>query len=116
MVDDQTHFDLQMEAARRCMDQYAGALSKLGEIERLEKGTQMNITVRKIGNSEGVILPKEMLEHLNVHAGDTLAVVQEQGELRLRRLEDDPEEFERKMKVARERMRKYETAYRALAK
>lgn len=76
----------------------------------------MNITVRKIGNSEGVILPKEMLEHLNVRAGDTLSVIQEQGELRVRRLEDDPEEFERKMKIARERMRKYETAYRTLAK
>lgn len=76
----------------------------------------MNITVRKIGNSEGVILPREMLDRLNVRAGDTLVAAESAGELRLRRLESDPEEFENKMKVARERMKKYEVAYRALAK
>lgn len=76
----------------------------------------MNVTIRKIGNSEGVILPKELLERHHLRAGDTLAVVEEGNELRLRRTEDDPEEFERKIKVARERMKKYEVAYRALAK
>ena len=76
----------------------------------------MNITVRKIGNSEGVILPKEMLERLNVRAGDTLVAIEDAGEVRLRRLTDAPEEFERKMKIARDRMKKYEVAYRALAK
>ena len=34
----------------------------------------MNVTMRKIGNSEGVILPKEILERLNVKAGDQLEV------------------------------------------
>jgi len=76
----------------------------------------LNITVRKIGNSEGVIIPRETLDRLNVRAGDTLVATENSGELRLRRLADAPEEFERKMKVARERMKKYETAYRALAK
>ncbi|MBZ9694790.1 MULTISPECIES: AbrB/MazE/SpoVT family DNA-binding domain-containing protein [unclassified Mesorhizobium] len=76
----------------------------------------MNTTIRKIGNSDGVILPKELLDRLNLKTGDNVIVVQEGQELRLRRLEDSAEEFERKMKVARERMRKYEVAYRALAK
>lgn len=76
----------------------------------------MNVTVRKIGNSEGVILPKEVLERHNLRAGDTLVLTEDGNELRLRPAEDDPEEFERKMKVARERMKKYEVAYRALAK
>jgi putative addiction module antidote len=76
----------------------------------------MNVTIRKIGNSEGVILPKELLDRHNLRAGDTLTVVEEGKELRLRRTEDNPEEFERKLRVARERMRKYEVAYRALAK
>ena len=31
----------------------------------------MNVTLRKIGNSEGVILPKEVLDRLNVKAGDS---------------------------------------------
>ena len=76
----------------------------------------MNVTVRKIGNSEGVILPKEVLDRHNLRAGDTLVLIEDGKELRLRPSEDDPEEFERKMKVARERMKKYEVAYRALAK
>ena len=76
----------------------------------------MNVTVRKIGNSEGVILPKEVLDRHNLRAGDTLVLIEEGGDLRLRRSTDDPEEFERKMKVARERMKKYEVAYRALAR
>ncbi|MDG4854643.1 MULTISPECIES: AbrB/MazE/SpoVT family DNA-binding domain-containing protein [unclassified Mesorhizobium] len=76
----------------------------------------MNTTIRKIGNSEGLILPKELLDRLNLKAGDNVIVVQEGQELRLRRLEDSAEEFERKMKIARERMKKYEVAYRALAK
>ena len=76
----------------------------------------MNTTIRKIGNSEGVILPKEILDRLNLKAGDSIVIVQEGEELRLRRTEDTAEEFERKMKIARERMKKYEVAYRALAK
>lgn len=76
----------------------------------------MNTVIRKIGNSEGVILPKELLERMNLRAGDSIVIVQEGDELRLRRTEDTAEEFERKMKIARERMKKYEIAYRALAK
>lgn len=76
----------------------------------------MNVTVRKIGNSEGVILPKEVLERHNLSAGDTLVLIEDGDELRLRRSTEDPDEFERKMKIARERMKKYEVAYRALAK
>ena len=76
----------------------------------------MNTVIRKIGNSEGVILPKELLDRMNLRAGDSIVVVQEGDEIRLRRTEDSAEEFERKMKIARERMKKYEVAYRALAK
>ena len=76
----------------------------------------MNTVIRKIGNSEGVILPKELLSKLNLKAGDNVLVVQEGDELRLRRVEDSAEDFERKMAVARDRMKKYEKVYRALAK
>jgi len=76
----------------------------------------MNTVIRKIGNSEGVILPKELLSRLNLQAGDNVLIVQEGNELRLRRVEDSAEEFERKMAIARERMKKYEKVYRALAK
>jgi putative addiction module antidote len=76
----------------------------------------MNTVIRKIGNSEGVILPKDLLQSLNLKAGDSVVVVRDGDELRLRRVEDSTEEFERKMSIARERMKKYETVYRALAK
>lgn len=76
----------------------------------------MNTVIRKIGNSEGLILPKDLLESLNLKAGDNVVVFKEGDELRMRRVEDSADEFERKMKIARQRMRKYEVAYRALAK
>ncbi|HUN11522.1 MAG TPA: AbrB/MazE/SpoVT family DNA-binding domain-containing protein [Rhabdaerophilum sp.] len=76
----------------------------------------MNVTVRKIGNSEGVILPKEVLERLNLKSGDSLVLLEDGDGLRLRRSADDPQELERKMDIARERMKKYEKTYRALAK
>ncbi len=76
----------------------------------------MNTVIRKIGNSEGVIIPKDMLEKLGMTAGDNVVLLHENGELRIRPIEDSREEFERKMKVARERMKKYEVALRELAK
>lgn len=76
----------------------------------------MNTVIRKVGNSEGVILPKELLARMNLRAGDAVLIVQEGDELRLRRVEDSAEAFERKMAIARERMKKYERVYRALAK
>lgn len=44
----------------------------------------MNVTIRKIGNSEGVILRKEVLERDNLRAGDTLNLLEDGTELRLR--------------------------------
>lgn len=76
----------------------------------------MNTVIRKIGNSEGVIIPKEILEGLGLKAGDDVVLLNEGRELRIRPIEDSREEFERKMGVARARMKKYEVALRELAK
>ncbi len=76
----------------------------------------MNTVIRKIGNSEGVIIPKDILESLGLRAGDDVVLLKEGGELRIRPMADSREEFERKMKIARERMKKYEVALRELAK
>ena len=76
----------------------------------------MNVTIRKIGNSEGIIIPKEILERHGLAAGDSLVIVEDGNDPRIRRVEDDREEFERKMRIARERMKKYEVALRELAK
>ena len=76
----------------------------------------MNTVIRKIGNSEGVIIPKDILEGLGLQAGDDVVLLNEGRELRIRPIADSREEFERKMQVARARMKKYEVALRELAK
>ena len=71
------------------------------------------LKLRAIGNSVGVVLPKELLARLRVGEGDTLQVVEAPDGLRL--LRSDPE-FERQMEVAREVMRRRRTVLRELAK
>ncbi|MCX7369463.1 MAG: AbrB/MazE/SpoVT family DNA-binding domain-containing protein [Alphaproteobacteria bacterium] len=66
-----------------------------------------------IGNSVGLILPKEVLARLGVGKGDTLFAVETDGGLRL--TTSDPD-FEKQMEVARQVMKKRRTVLRALAK
>jgi putative addiction module antidote len=73
----------------------------------------VTLTVRKIGNSLGVILPQEALAKLNVGEGDRLTVTDSPDGMRLTPFSPD---FERQMKIAREGMRKYRNALRELAK
>jgi len=72
----------------------------------------MNTTIRKIGNSEGVILPKELLERMNVKTGDQLQIVETGKGIALEPIDDS---FERQMKAAREMMNKYKVALQKLA-
>ena len=76
----------------------------------------MNTTIRKIGNSVGIIIPKDILQSQKLAEGDTVVITADGDGLTLRKVEDDREEFERKMAIARERMKKYEVALRELAK
>jgi putative addiction module antidote len=86
------------------------------ESENNLRETTMNSVIRKIGNSEGIIIPKDVLESLGLRAGDSVVILKEQGEIRLRPVTDSAQDFEGRMKVARERMKKYEVALRELAK
>ena len=72
----------------------------------------MNVTLRKIGNSEGVILPKELLDRLNLKAGDTLEAIPTEDGITLRPADDV---FERQMKAARAVMDRYKVALQKLA-
>ena len=72
----------------------------------------MNTVIRKIGNSEGVILPKELLQSLNLKAGDALVISQDNGDIVLTRTDDA---FERQMDAAREIMDRYKVALQKLA-
>jgi putative addiction module antidote len=84
------------------------------EAEKLPaKPAGRTLKVRKIGNSLGVVLPKDVLAKLNVGEGDQLAV------------SDTPEgvaltgadaEFARQMDIMRDIMRRYRNTLRELAK
>ena len=70
--------------------------------------------VRKIGNSLGIVLPKEALQALKVGEGDTLFLT-ESPECSLRITPERPG-FEEIMKIAEEGMSRYRNALRELAK
>lgn len=67
----------------------------------------------RVGNSTGVILPKEVLARLRLEVGDELSLVETPGGVSLTRR--DPG-FEEQMAVAREVMRRRRNALRELAK
>ncbi|MEA3014892.1 MAG: hypothetical protein QOD42_3437 [Sphingomonadales bacterium] len=66
-----------------------------------------------IGNSTGLILPKDMLAHLGAVQGDSLQAVETPEGVELR--PQDPE-FDRQLAVAREVMQRRRKALRELAK
>lgn len=70
--------------------------------------------VRKIGNSYGIILPRETLEAMQVKEGDAVYITREpDGNVTLQANEMS---FEEKMSIAREGMKRYENTLRELAK
>jgi putative addiction module antidote len=73
----------------------------------------MNITVRRIGNSLGIILPKEMLDHYGIKEGDAVDVLQGEQAIELRPQNADLAD---QLKAARIGMEKYRVALRELAK
>lgn len=71
------------------------------------------LKLRAIGNSVGVVLPKELLARLNLAEGDSLQVVESQEGLLLTVV---PQETEAQLDLGREMMRKYRETFAALAK
>lgn len=71
------------------------------------------LKIIKIGNSAGVVLPKELLDELGVAQGDQVTTIKTENGFELRPYEGD---FEEQMKVARAVMRKRQSALRQLAK
>lgn len=66
-----------------------------------------------IGNSVGVILPKELLAKLGVGKGDTLHAIETEDGIRLTTADPD---FDAQMEVARRIMRERRNVLRELAK
>ena len=74
----------------------------------------MKIEVKKIGNSTGLILPKEFVSRLNLSQGDWLYVTENaDGSVRLSPY--DPT-FEKGMEIAEKAMKTYRNALSELAK
>ena len=71
------------------------------------------LKIRNVGNSLGVVLPKELIARLRVSKGDQLFVQETVDGLRLTAY--DPE-FERQMEIAKMVMQEDRDALRALSK
>ena len=73
----------------------------------------LELKVRKLGNSLGLVLPREAAAVLNVGEGDRLYITEAPGGFRITAA--DPE-FGKQMEVAETGMRRYRNALRELAK
>jgi putative addiction module antidote len=85
------------------------------KIERDPKGQAIaTVELKKIGNSAGVILPKEVMARLNLSVGDKFyATLTAEGGIRFTPYDPD---FEKAMEVARRGMKIYRNALAELAK
>ncbi len=73
----------------------------------------MKLKVTTVGNSTGVVLPKELLAKLRVEKGDHLYVTETPDGIKISAYD---EEFARKMEVAERIMRDRRDVLRELAK
>jgi len=71
------------------------------------------LKLTQIGNSVGVILPKDLLARLGVTKGDKIHAIEQPDGVRLTTAEP---EFEAQMEVARQIMKKRRNVLRELAK
>ena len=71
------------------------------------------LKLTQIGNSVGVILPKELLARLKLEKGDTLYVTEAANGLNLTPYDPD---VEQEVSLGRDFMREYRDTFRELAK
>jgi putative addiction module antidote len=72
------------------------------------------VEIKKIGNSSGIILPKDVMARMQISVGDKLyATLTPDGGFRLTPYDPD---FEKAMEVARRGMKRYHNALAELAK
>ncbi|MBB3932002.1 putative addiction module antidote [Kaistia hirudinis] len=74
----------------------------------------MKLEIKKIGNSTGLILPKELLAKLDLKQGEWLNVTENaDGSIRLSAYDPD---FDKAMQIAERAMKTYRNALAELAK
>ncbi len=74
----------------------------------------MKLDIKKIGNSTGLILPKELLARLRLEQGDQVLV--SEGPDRSLTITPCNSDDEETMRIARDVMKEYASTFRALAK
>ncbi len=74
----------------------------------------MRLELKKIGNSTGLILPKELLARLRLEQGDAVLVTE--GPDRTLTITPHSDDDEETMRIAREAMHRYAAVFKALAK
>jgi putative addiction module antidote len=73
----------------------------------------MKLEIKKIGNSTGLILPKELLTRLGLQQGDEVVVTEAPDGFKVTR---GDETFENGLEIARKAMKTYHNALKELAK
>ncbi len=91
----------------------ADAATQTFEAQAPAKPAGRTLKVRRIGNSLGVVLPKEVLAKLNVGEGAELTVTDTPDGVALT---GGDAEFARQMEIMRDIMRRYRNTLRELAK
>jgi len=86
---------------------------KNGVITYVSTLMTMQLKVTRVGNSLGIVLPKEAAHRLNVEAGDSVFITESPDGFRI--TADNPE-FAKQMRVAGKVMKKYRNTLRELAK
>lgn len=71
------------------------------------------VKIRKVGNSLGVLLPREMLDRLSLREGDELYLSEDDDGLRLSPYDPD---FAEALEAFEEARRRYRNALRELAR
>ena len=74
----------------------------------------MKLQIKKIGNSTGLILPKELLARLGLEQGDSVTV--SEGPERTLTLSPYEQDDDETMRIARQVLKEYKNTLKTLAK
>jgi putative addiction module antidote len=85
-----------------------------GRFAATDEETEVKIEIKKIGNSDGLLLPRELMQRLDLKRGQELHITELAGG-GFQAMPYDPD-FEKTMEIADQIMDKYRDTLAALAK
>jgi putative addiction module antidote len=107
------------EAVKQLLNEAAGRVIHLYNVAlvvwtSIREGLAMKIEIKKIGNSDGLLLPRELMQRLDLKRGQELHITELPGG-GFQALPYDPD-FEKTMEMADQVMDKYKDTLAVLAK